>query len=40
MHRGIFCTRNILIKLIIRTWEFVFRYVCRVRVYARVRKEK
>jgi len=38
MHRVIFYMPNTLIKLIIRAWEFVFRSVCRVRVWVRVRK--
>jgi len=40
MHRGIFYMSDTLIKLIIRAWEFVFREVCRVRVWVRVRKRK
>jgi len=40
MHRVIFYIPNTLIKLIIRASEFVFRNVCSVRVWIRVRKRK
>jgi len=40
MHRIIFYIPNAEIKLIIRAEEFVFRKVCQVRVWVRVRKRK